>query len=443
MRPPVSSVLDLRCILPLQRIETLPHGLQLLPRVTDPIDEFAHDAQRLAAAEGLRRVPGELLVSDVGVVFESACRLDDVYPPAPLTRSELGAPDRGVEGCSEVHVVHHPVLLEVRLPARHQHLAHCEVRLRAVQVDTGSVDLEGHRLTRRAHAPTIVADTGRTGLPPVWLTWADPSASFWAGMGASPGSSSGQEPVPVVDPLREASRISAELLVVSHLACEGARERSARATWPQDIPAWMTAKATRTVKSSQYPKLTTIQPTARGKARMAAMNTRPAMGRTLGRTASADVFTACAWTAGGANPYPRPSGPASCPSLVWCSWRPSWPFPLRWAGWWSTSGTGCSSRSWSPSRSSRPECPGARSRALIAREHPRRRGDLRPAALRKCEKLPARDRRPERVPDRNCCPAMRPFRPRMTRTGLPKSTKPGADPCAPCRQLLSAHERDE
>lgn len=66
--------------------------------MTDPVDELAYHAQRLAGAEGLRRIPGEPLVRDVGVVLELACRLDDVDTPAALTRSELGTPGRGVEG---------------------------------------------------------------------------------------------------------------------------------------------------------------------------------------------------------------------------------------------------------------------------------------------------------------------------------------------------------
>ena len=44
------SVLDLRRTLPFQRLESVPHDLQLLRRVTDPVDDLTHDAQRIAAA---------------------------------------------------------------------------------------------------------------------------------------------------------------------------------------------------------------------------------------------------------------------------------------------------------------------------------------------------------------------------------------------------------
>ena len=55
------------------------------------------------------------------------------------------------------------VRLEVRLPAGPQHLAHLEVRLRAVQVHTDLVDLEGHRfphlallrISRRSFGPRL------------------------------------------------------------------------------------------------------------------------------------------------------------------------------------------------------------------------------------------------------------------------------------------------
>ena len=51
---------------------------------------LAHDPQRLAAAERPGRVPGELLVGDVGVVLEPTRRLDQVDPPAALPDGELG-----------------------------------------------------------------------------------------------------------------------------------------------------------------------------------------------------------------------------------------------------------------------------------------------------------------------------------------------------------------
>src|SRR4029450_1546938 len=92
--------------------------------------------------------------------LEPALGLDEVDTPAALTRSELGTPGRGVEGRSEVDVVHHPALLEVRLAAGPQHFADSAIRLRAVQVDTGSVHLEGHWLLRHAHASTVAVALG-------------------------------------------------------------------------------------------------------------------------------------------------------------------------------------------------------------------------------------------------------------------------------------------
>lgn len=45
------SVFDVRRALSLQRLDAVPHGLQLRRRVTDPIDELTHDAQGRTAAE--------------------------------------------------------------------------------------------------------------------------------------------------------------------------------------------------------------------------------------------------------------------------------------------------------------------------------------------------------------------------------------------------------
>src|SRR6476646_10694385 len=98
----------------MQRIECVSHGLELLGRMTDPVDELLNNAERLAATEGLRWIPREPLVGQVRVVLVLPGRLDDVDAPAALAGGELGAPDRGVESGAEVDVVHHAAGLEVR-----------------------------------------------------------------------------------------------------------------------------------------------------------------------------------------------------------------------------------------------------------------------------------------------------------------------------------------
>jgi len=55
-----------------------------------PQPELADDADRLLRAVRPRRVPGELLVSQVGVVLEVARRLDEVDALAPLAGRQLG-----------------------------------------------------------------------------------------------------------------------------------------------------------------------------------------------------------------------------------------------------------------------------------------------------------------------------------------------------------------
>src|SRR6185436_21050513 len=123
----------------------------------DPPGELPDDAQRLAAAEGPRRVPRELLVGHVRVVLELTGGLDDVDAPAALAAGQLGAPDRGVEGRREVDVVHHPARFEVRFAPGNQQIASRQLRLRAVQVHARLVHLERYGLARGAHAAMLAA----------------------------------------------------------------------------------------------------------------------------------------------------------------------------------------------------------------------------------------------------------------------------------------------
>src|SRR6516162_2049269 len=99
-----SSVLDLPGSDPLHAST---HARQLFGRMPNPVDKLTDNTQWLAAAKRLRRIPRELLVGEIGVVFEVAGRLDDVDSPGALTSGEFGSPGRGVEGGGEVDVVHH------------------------------------------------------------------------------------------------------------------------------------------------------------------------------------------------------------------------------------------------------------------------------------------------------------------------------------------------
>ena len=87
--------------------------------------------------------------------------LDDVNAPAALTAGKLSAPDRGVESCGEVDVIHHPAALEIRFASRDQQIAHREVSLRTVQVDAHLVHLERHRLTQGAQCDDASATQQR------------------------------------------------------------------------------------------------------------------------------------------------------------------------------------------------------------------------------------------------------------------------------------------
>src|SRR6185437_4794751 len=154
-------VLDLRLSGPLRCIDCGPHGLQLLRRMTDPVEELTNDTQGLAAAEGQGWIPRKLLVGQVRVVLEDPGGLDDVDAPAAFAARELGAPDRCVERSGEVDVVHHAARLEVRFAPRDKQIAHREVCLRAVEIHALLVRLEWHGLARGVHAAMLAPSEGR------------------------------------------------------------------------------------------------------------------------------------------------------------------------------------------------------------------------------------------------------------------------------------------
>jgi len=58
--------------LALQVSEAVPHGLQLIGRVSYPVQEFTYDLHRVSGALRPGRIAGELLVRHVRVVFEGA-----------------------------------------------------------------------------------------------------------------------------------------------------------------------------------------------------------------------------------------------------------------------------------------------------------------------------------------------------------------------------------
>ena len=105
--------------------------------MTDPVDELADDAERFAGAVGLGRVAGKFLVGEVRVVLERTGRLDDVDAFTTVAPGQLAAPDRGVQRCGEVDVVHHPAGRRAASAARdHQRgpPEMCRTRLTAATV---------------------------------------------------------------------------------------------------------------------------------------------------------------------------------------------------------------------------------------------------------------------------------------------------------------------
>src|SRR6516162_9386525 len=80
-----SSVLDLPGSDP---VHASTHARQLFGRMPSPVDKLTDNTQCLAAAKRLRRIPTELFVGEIGVVFELACWLDDVDSPGAFTSRE-------------------------------------------------------------------------------------------------------------------------------------------------------------------------------------------------------------------------------------------------------------------------------------------------------------------------------------------------------------------
>jgi hypothetical protein len=80
------------------------HGLEAVGGVAGPADDFADDAERIAAAVAAGGVAGEFAVGEVRVVFQRAGGLDDVDAAGPVALGQLRAPDGGVQGGAQVDV---------------------------------------------------------------------------------------------------------------------------------------------------------------------------------------------------------------------------------------------------------------------------------------------------------------------------------------------------
>jgi hypothetical protein len=77
--------------------------------VSHPIGDFADDPERITGAVGLRRIAGEFLVRQAGIVFERAGGLHDVDPAPPLPCRQFRSPGGRVQGGWRAPIEDHSV----------------------------------------------------------------------------------------------------------------------------------------------------------------------------------------------------------------------------------------------------------------------------------------------------------------------------------------------
>lgn len=79
------------------------HLPNLLDRMAGPLHDLRDHAKWLSRPIRHCRIAGEFLVRQVWVIYESACRLNDVDPWAVVAASELRSPNCGVEGARKIN----------------------------------------------------------------------------------------------------------------------------------------------------------------------------------------------------------------------------------------------------------------------------------------------------------------------------------------------------
>jgi hypothetical protein len=105
-RPSVVDGLD---TLPLEPLEGLPHGLELLRRVPLPVHDLSRYAQRLRGAVGPGRVTWIPLVGQVGIVLDRSGRFHYVDSADPFPERQFRAPGGGIQGAGQVNEGRRPI----------------------------------------------------------------------------------------------------------------------------------------------------------------------------------------------------------------------------------------------------------------------------------------------------------------------------------------------
>src|SRR4029078_1131604 len=102
------------------------------------VGDLAGDPQRIARAVRLRRVPGKLLVREVRVVLDGTGWLHSEDPARAFAARQLCAPDRGLNGGREVHVVGLPSAAVVGAVAGLDQISRLQIGAGGVGVPLGA-----------------------------------------------------------------------------------------------------------------------------------------------------------------------------------------------------------------------------------------------------------------------------------------------------------------
>src|SRR5699024_5329317 len=120
-----------------------PHRLNAFRAVSGPVLELGDHANRFARAKGAGGVAGKLLVRDIGIVFNLACRFDNIDAFSAASLSELSSPRSGRQGLSDVDVPKRLISSKVGGAPGSEQIPRLEVRFRSVQISALFKHFEG------------------------------------------------------------------------------------------------------------------------------------------------------------------------------------------------------------------------------------------------------------------------------------------------------------
>ena len=154
------SIDDLRPFC-LQSRNAVLHRLQSLRRMPFPRLHLADHPQRLSRAIRLRRIAGEFLVRQVGVVDEGAGRLDYIDALPPVALRQLRALDRRIQRRGEIDPRHRLPCAVVRGVSHSDEVAGSKICPRAVIEDPRGIVVGGCLWTLLCKSRGVLLDQPR------------------------------------------------------------------------------------------------------------------------------------------------------------------------------------------------------------------------------------------------------------------------------------------